>query len=137
MKGTYTLIIELAEDFKIKVGALGQIKFCEGAYAYVGSAMRSLEGRVKRHFSEEKNLHWHIDYLLYHSEIELAIFGESDKRKECELAGRISEKFSMIEHFGATDCDCRSHLFFSKSKTRLIEGVKSSFEEVNLVPEEW
>ena len=30
----------------------------------VQNAMNSLESRVKRHLSDNKKKHWHIDYLL-------------------------------------------------------------------------
>lgn len=65
MKGSYCLIINVEKDTKIKIGKkLGIINFKKGCYVYVGSAMNSLESRVKRHLSDNKKKHWHIDYLL-------------------------------------------------------------------------
>ena len=64
MKGSYCLIINVEKDTKIKIGKkLGIINFKKGCYVYVGSAMNSLESRVKRHLSDNKKKHWHIDYL--------------------------------------------------------------------------
>ena len=53
MKGCYCLTIHLKNTKKIKVGKLGKINFKNGYYAYVGSAMNSLESRLKRHLSED------------------------------------------------------------------------------------
>ena len=70
MKGCYCLIINLDKNSEIRIGRkLGKIKFKKGTYVYVGSAMNSLESRLKRHLSDEKKMHWHIDYLLKESKI--------------------------------------------------------------------
>ena len=68
-KGVYVLIIHLSQERDIVVGKLGELSFKKGYYAYVGSALGGLEGRIKRHFRKEKKAHWHIDYfcLLYTS----------------------------------------------------------------------
>lgn len=55
MKGCYCLIIKLEKNEKIKIGKLGSINFKKGHYVYVGSAMNSLESRLKRHLSDEKS----------------------------------------------------------------------------------
>ncbi|MGA2385728.1 MAG: DUF123 domain-containing protein [Candidatus Bathyarchaeia archaeon] len=49
MKGVYVLIIRINKAVLIKIGALGEIAFAEGLYAYVGSAQSNLELRVARH----------------------------------------------------------------------------------------
>lgn len=55
MKGCYCLIIKLSNNSKIKIGKkLGKLDFTKGHYVYVGSAMNSLESRIKRHLSDEK-----------------------------------------------------------------------------------
>ena len=55
MKGYYCLIINLDNDSEIEIGKrLGKINFDKGYYVYVGSAMNSLEARLKRHLSDEK-----------------------------------------------------------------------------------
>jgi hypothetical protein len=49
-KGTYTLILFLKEPVRLKIGALGEVYFHEGYYAYTGSALGSGGFvRVKRH----------------------------------------------------------------------------------------
>jgi len=67
VKGVYVLIISLAKDVNVKVGALGKIDFKKGTYAYVGSAQTNLLKRVERHLRKAKRRFWHIDYLLCNS----------------------------------------------------------------------
>lgn len=65
MKGCYCLIISLSKSQKLNIGSLYQNhKFKKGWYVYIGSAMNSLVPRIKRHLSDDKKMHWHIDYLL-------------------------------------------------------------------------
>ena len=71
MKGIYILVIYLNNDRALKIGALGTISFKKGYYLYIGSAMgttgsSTLPNRVLRHVKPSKNkeIHWHIDYLL-------------------------------------------------------------------------
>lgn len=87
MKGCYCLIIKLNQNSRIKIGKkLGFIQFEKGYYVYVGSAMNSLESRLKRHLSNDKKLHWHVDYLLKddNSKI-LDIIYNIDKKVECDI----------------------------------------------------
>lgn len=113
LKGVYTLIIELDADVSVKVGALGKLVFKKGLYAYVGSAQANLEHRIKRHFSREKRLFWHIDYLLNNSAARIVkvFYKQADKSGECTIAKLISERSGPIEGFGCSDCRCKSHLF--------------------------
>jgi len=67
--GTYTLLIDLAEQQRVAVGALGTHTFERGYYAYVGSALGPGGfARLDRHrelaSGERDTRHWHIDYLL-------------------------------------------------------------------------
>ena len=99
MKGSYCLIINVEKDTKIKIGKkLGIINFKKGCYVYVGSAMNSLESRVKRHLSDNKKKHWHIDYLLLNknSKIEKIYTKESGEKLECEIAKKIYFKKSKL-----------------------------------------
>jgi Uri superfamily endonuclease len=130
MKGCYCLIISLDKNAKIKIGRkLGKIRFEKGSYIYVGSAMNSLEPRLKRHLSSEKKLHWHIDYLLKESVITDIIFNES-KRVECELSQFISKKATGIKGFGCSDCDCESHLYYFKNRKDAIECVENAYDSI-------
>ena len=124
MKGSYCLIINVEKDTKIKIGKkLGIINFKKGCYVYVGSAMNSLESRVKRHLSDNKKKHWHIDYLLLNknSKIKKIYTKESGEKLECE----------SIADFGCSDCKCHSHLIYfknSKLANLKVSSILNSFD---------
>ena len=91
MKGSYILIIRVKNDLTIKIGSLGKTFFSKGVYAYVGSAMNSLEARIRRHLRNEKKTFWHIDYLLKNRNTEIIkIFYRESKNKE--EAEKLREK---------------------------------------------
>ena len=130
MKGCYCLIIEVDETSEIKIGKkLGKIQFEKGFYVYVGSAMNSLESRLKRHLSEEKKMHWHIDYLLKKAEIVDIIYNEN-KKVECELSQYLASKTEGIDDFGCSDCKCESHLYYFKNRNEAIECVKKAYDSI-------
>ncbi|MFX1376272.1 MAG: DUF123 domain-containing protein [Promethearchaeota archaeon] len=128
MKGSYILVIYIPKNIEIIIGALGRILFNVGYYLYVGSGMgingsATLENRVKRHLlpSNNKKIHWHIDYLLNNENsfiIKIYII-PSLVRLECIIAAEIdaySEK--NVKDFGSSDCRCNSHLFYFKEFER-------------------
>ena len=135
MKGTYCLIINLSKDCRIKIGnRLGFIKFKKGSYVYIGSAMNSLEARVKRHLRDDKKKHWHIDYLLLNenSEIKEILINVSDKKIECDLANNIIKDEEFVSEFGCSDCDCSSHLVYFESSKLAVEKVKKAYELIDM-----
>lgn len=134
MKGTYCLIIEVKKKSALTVGRLGQVEFKPGFYIYVGSALNSLESRVKRHLSSEKKLHWHVDYLLVdsNSDIKEVIYSVGKEKIECSLASLISDKSSPVDRFGCSDCKCGSHLFYFEEYENALKGVLSAFEDLKL-----
>ena len=98
MKGTYCLIISLKKNEKLDIGHLHQdYKFKKGYYVYIGSAMNSLVARINRHLSDDKKMHWHIDYLLKNesSEIRDVLFNVFD-------FFRIVLRFSILYTFYST-----------------------------------
>jgi Uri superfamily endonuclease len=121
MKGSYILLMELPEEKTIQIGKLGSILFPAFWYVYVGSAMNGIASRVKRHFSEEKKHHWHIDYFLDKSQLNQAYIKESKFREECDIAQTFAESVTSIPSFGSSDCTCESHLFY---------GNKNELEEI-------
>lgn len=126
MKGIYALFLFLKKQKSIKIGSLGKIKFPEGFYVYIGSAQISIEKRVARHFSRNKKIRWHIDYLLKHAEIKKVWVNENaHKSKECKTAKIFAENFYFVPKFGASDCSCKSHLFYSKN-VKEIEKILTS-----------
>ena len=129
MKGCYCLTIHLNNTKTIKVGRLGKINFKKGYYVYVGSAMNSLESRLKRHLSEDKKLHWHIDYLLKKAEITCIIYNEN-KKVECELSQFLKTKTDGVKNFGCSDCECESHLYYFKNRNDAIESVENAYKSI-------
>ena len=128
MKGIYALLIFLEKDKALKIGMLGKIKFLKGFYIYIGSAQNSLEKRITRHFSQNKKIRWHIDYLLEYSEIKKVWIKENAiKSEECKTAQIFAKNFCFIPGFGASDCTCKSHLFYSK-KEKEIEKILTNSE---------
>ena len=113
MVGSYILLIKLPEEQTIKTGSRRNIRFPGGGYAYVGSAMGGFKSRLSHHLQGNKKLHWHIDYLLPRASISSIILCEAKDRVECVIAQALSRQFDSVPGFGATDCKCRSHLFFS------------------------
>lgn len=132
MKGCYCLIINLNKTCEIEIGKLGKTNFNEGHYVYVGSAMNSLMARINRHLSDEKRLHWHIDYLLKNknSKISEVIYNISDEKIECELSQLISQKGEGIANFGCSDCRCKSHLYYFKNRKEAIECVENAYNSI-------
>ena len=120
MKGSYSLIIKAPE--KVEVGALGVKEFEKEYLVYNGSAFGpgGLK-RVFRHFSTDKKIHWHIDYLLEKGELQAAlIFPEKDL--ECELSDNMNDP---VDGFGSSDCKCNSHLFQFESFESIFQKVSS------------
>lgn len=130
MKGCYCLIINVDGKMELKIGKLGKIKFKRGYYVYVGSAMNSLKSRIRRHLSEDKKLHWHVDYLLKKAKIRDVIYNESTRKIECELSEYISKKTDGIKGFGCSDCECESHLYYFKTKKEAIECVENAYKSI-------
>ena len=131
-KGSYVLLIKLPEEKTIAVGKLGPVIFPCGHYTYIGSALGGLNQRLGRHLRAEKKLHWHIDYLLQKARIDGIVTCETDERTECAIANALSERFESVPRFGASDCRCRSHLFFDTSE--MAGRVMSALEKLSLRP---
>lgn len=129
MKGCYCLIIDVKTDRTIEIGKrLGSVQFNKGFYVYVGSAMNSLYARINRHLSDDKKLHWHIDYLSKNAEITDVICNISSRKIECDLSKIISLKANGIKGFGCSDCKCESHLYYFKSREEAIECVLNAYK---------
>jgi len=111
MKSVYMMILELEEEKEIEVGALGTIKFDSGRYVYIGSAMNSVEKRLQRHFSDDKKLHWHIDYLTQEARpIDYFILPETSEYEQV-MASIMETLGEPVPEFGASDSLKDSHLF--------------------------
>jgi Uri superfamily endonuclease len=111
--GAYLLILRLPKPMTLEVGALGSIDFPKGIYAYSGSALRSLEPRVRRHFSAQKKAHWHIDRLRDKAMPIEALVLRSRDDLEClinDMVGRMQGSTPFAPGFGCSDCTCLTHL---------------------------
>ncbi|WP_251328216.1 GIY-YIG nuclease family protein [Haloplanus pelagicus] len=131
--GTYTLLLDLPRATEIAVGALGTHRFPAGAYAYTGSALGSGGfARVDRHrrivAGENDTRHWHVDYLTGHPATDLVtvVTSEGDD-VECAVADRLPA--GPVDGFGASDCDCRSHLAGGSSVDGLAATARSAHRE--------
>lgn len=122
--GVYVLLVVLKQGRRMKVGRLGESYFEKGIYFYVGSASRGIEGRIRRHLSRVKTLHWHVDYLLrYGDPIAAFCVSTSESDAECRIAKALSEKLKSVPSFGCSDCRCKSHLFYEAFEGRNDEKI--------------
>lgn len=147
LRGVYILLISVKDRVQIEVGALGRVNLEAGIYAYVGSALgthsSSIEGRLSRHYSDHKKMHWHIDYILRDPKIKLntAIFSESGTTQECNLVRKICNHkiaFFGTKDFGSSDCSCISHLILLNLPENAAERyVWNKFMELGLKPQKW
>lgn len=112
-KGSYCLILEIKKHIKARIGSLGKLSFEKGVYVYAGSALNSLEARIKRHFGKRKKKFWHIDYLTARKSVIVkeAYCKLSERKEECEIAKGFMKIGKPVKGFGCSDCDCESHLF--------------------------
>jgi Uri superfamily endonuclease len=134
VKGTYCLCINVEDDIKIRVGALGEIIFQKGYYIYVGSALNSLLPRLDRHLKHSRGehdvTHWHIDYLLREPPVsmESIYMNDNGEKLECIMTAKVAEHGEPVPRFGCSDCRCVSHLY-KVGSFRFLEkmGLKKYF----------
>jgi len=134
MKGSYILLIKLAEEQITTIGSRQNIHFPRGYYAYVGSAMGGFKSRLSRHLQQNKKPHWHIDYLLQKASINGIIRCETMDRIECTIAQALSHQLGSVPGFGSSDCKCRSHLFFAPDEGQMKATIKTTLELLSIQP---
>ena len=134
-RGSYLLILELAEDKQVDCGGLGRRHFRRGFYIYVGSAMQNLSARIARHMRRRKRHHWHIDYLRQHADRVQALPIRSSQRQECEVARAISEISEPgPAGFGSSDCSCPTHLHWFPSEPLESESFHAFLQSFRMIP---
>ncbi len=132
--GTYTLVLERESDGSIEVGALGDIAFPAGWYAYTGSALGTGGfSRVERHRAvasgENGARHWHIDYLLGDDATSVGTVVTTAADIECAVAGRLVDAVGgAVPDFGCSDCDCASHLVGCDDREKLVAAVERAHD---------
>ncbi len=114
--GIYCRILENAAC-TLPVGGLGEVPFRAGWHVYVGSALGPGGlSRVRRHLRlaarRDAPPRWHIDRLLLSPRfrVRYAVCAPTALRLECRLAAALGS--GGVAGFGASDCSCRSHLFY-------------------------
>ncbi|MBX0286634.1 GIY-YIG nuclease family protein [Haloarcula salinisoli] len=134
--GTYTLVLERESDGPIEVGALGDIDFPAGWYAYTGSALGSGGfSRVERHRAVASGgndaRHWHIDYLLGEDATSVETVVTTAVDIECAVARRLADTVGgAVPDFGCSDCGCRSHLVGCDGREELVAAVERAHDVV-------
>ncbi|MDR2866172.1 MAG: GIY-YIG nuclease family protein [Methanomassiliicoccaceae archaeon] len=122
-KGTYLLFLEFRAQRTVDIGKLGTITVEEGEYCYVGSAMNGLGSRIRRHLSDKKKIHWHIDHLTTIADA-MEAYVSLPPTDECELSRMAKESggLEVFKGFGCSDCRCHTHLFLMNgaSKPKLL-----------------
>lgn len=119
--GVYLLLLRLQRHAAVRVGSLGRCDLPAGWYVYAGSAQRALLARVARHLESRKRVHWHIDRLTTHSQVErlgaLLLPGRVDECAAGRLARAIIGGSAPVPGFGASDCrrGCAAHLWWTDS----------------------
>lgn len=131
--GTYTLLVELPQEFTVEVGALGERTLPAGWYAYTGSALGAGGfARIDRHYEvaegNRDTRHWHVDYLLGHDAARL-------RGDVCTLGGDIECNVARalprgpVAGFGSSDCGCSSHLAYAPDRLDLKAAVRRAHRE--------
>ena len=123
--GTYALILLSSSNEIISVGKLVNLKLQGGYYVYVGSALGAggLKARIKYHTRLSTKPHWHIDYLKPFVEIKRIWYSYDTHRNEHNWASvliEFPESTVSLDGFGASDCKCKSHLFYFIKKPSLM-----------------
>ena len=136
VSGTYTILVNLPEAATLTVGALGEHRFPAGSYAYTGSAFGPGGfARVDRHMEiasgDRDARHWHVDYLLGDTPARIETVVRSvEADVECDVARAVSEVGeTVVPGFGASDCDCASHLHHAAEDESLLAAVRSAHED--------
>lgn len=126
--GSYLLVLRVAREMRVRVGALGVQEFPAGAYVYCGSALGpgGLRARVRRHVEGAGRLHWHIDYLLRRVRVQEVRIRTGARRLECEWASELGGLAAFdcpAPRFGSSDCRCRAHLWRTGAAGMELESL--------------
>jgi len=130
--GTYTLVFSLPSAADIEVGALGEHRFPAGGYCYTGSALGSGGfSRIDRHrrvaAGEHDVRHWHVDYFGAHPETEL-VGVERTRGRDCECSVAQALGNGPVPGFGASDCNCETHLARFESPEIAVDRAEAAHD---------
>lgn len=119
-KGAYALVLDLEHSVALDFPADEHSVLVPGIYIYLGSARGpgGLRARLRRHFSIEKKIHWHVDQLTTKARGMWAVPVVGGN--ECTLVETLlrSAHFqAAAPGFGSSDCrSCTSHLLSLRKK---------------------
>ena len=111
--GAYMLLIHMARDVVFRRAGIEHI-FAPGWYVYAGSAHGpgGIRARLRRHFRQDKAIHWHIDDLTVAADAIEAIVIEGGR--ECAIVSALTASTAFLPAvggFGSSDCRvCSAHL---------------------------
>jgi Uri superfamily endonuclease len=119
--GTYAIVLTPNSERSIKIGKLGMLKLQAGYYIYVGSAFGpgGLAARIAHHKRISQRPRWHIDYLRTAAEIIELWYTYDSRPMEHDWAETLAGAkgaWAPFPGFGSSDCNCKAHLYFFKSK---------------------
>lgn len=120
-QGTYALILHCNEPTSVLVGSLGMLHAVPGWYIYMGSAFGpgGVRGRLSHHLDIDRPAHWHVDFLKPVTEIHSTWLTTDPRRLEHAWAAACLSMPGIVVpwvRFGASDCHCQAHLFYSEVK---------------------
>jgi len=122
-KGIYILEFYAESSFELNIKKFAGRVFPKGYYYYSGSAQKNLSSRLSRHLRIEKIIHWHIDHLTTHPDLNIKavyICDNGPKSLECEIVANLIGLKNIEQPllgFGNGDCStCKTHLIYSKTR---------------------
>lgn len=143
--GTYVLALTIDRQQRCRIGRLGDVELTPGCHYYVGSALGpgGLKGRLGRHTRPLTRCRWHVDHLRSVAAVCCAWYMVDALRWEHVWAHALSAEQGLtiaVPRFGASDCDCPSHLFRDTSLTPradLSEVLAAASGGVGNALQEW
>lgn len=131
--GAYVLVLRVDRAGRVRIGRLGETALRRGWYLYVGSALGpgGLDARIRHHCRPAARPHWHIDYLKAAARLDRVWYARDARRWECawaDILARTPRVSVPIPGFGASDCACPAHLFFTQARPGLTEFRRSARE---------
>ena len=124
-KGSYLLLLRLASAKRI-TATKKEWQLEKGLYVYVGSAMGSLTGRIRRYLTDDvQKLFWHIDYLRDEAEVVMVFLLPSKRKIEETLSHFVSRFGVAIPGFGSSDCSTEGNLYriYKEQSGELVQSL--------------
>ena len=132
VKGSYILVIELTDEQTIALSRPPNIRFSGRYYASFVSALGTFILDKRLYSKGARRPHWHIDYLLAKASISDIILAETTERVECTIAQSLKRQLEAIPGFGASDCKCGSHLFFTTDERQMKSTIMATLDGLGI-----